>query len=52
MGLTRGRCPMPPDDEFDVWDDPEEYDGWFDDMPDPIEAYCDLENPDVCESCQ
>ena len=53
MGHTRGRCLMLPDDEFDDdWDEPEEYDGWFDDMSEPIEAYCDLENPDVCESCQ
>ena len=47
MGLTRGRYQMLPDEE-----DVDEYDGWFDDMSEPIEAYYDMENPDVCESCQ
>lgn len=37
--------------EFDdMWDedDPRE---WSDHDPDVIEAYCDLENPEQCESC-
>ena len=27
-------------------------DSMFPDLDEPIEATCDLENPEVCESCQ